>query len=241
VKIHSQFKKTKENQMIEKPIISAADAADRIKEGDTLMVGGFLDCGSPNSIIFALKQKDTKNLTLICNDTAIHDFKSGKITGVGQLVQNKMFKKIIASHIGTNQETQRQMNAGETEVELVPQGTLAERIRAGGSGLVGFLTLTGVGTEVADGKQIILVAHKSFLLELPLKADVAIIKARKADKAGNLVFNGTARNFNPLMATAATLVIAEVEEIVEIGAIDPNNVHTPSIFVDFLVKSEQPK
>jgi len=176
---------------------------------------------------------------LICNDTAIHDFKTGKVTGVGHLIQAKLFKKIIASHIGSNQETQRQMNAGETEVELVPQGTLAQRVQAAGAGLGGFLTPTGVGTEVANGKQIILVAHKPFLLELPLKADVAIIKAKKADKAGNLVFNGTARNSNPLMATAAALVIAEVEEIVEIGDIDPNQVHTPSIFVDFLVKAEQ--
>jgi acetate CoA/acetoacetate CoA-transferase alpha subunit len=203
------------------------------------MVGGFLNCGSPHTIILALKERGTKNLTLICNDTAVHNFKTGKITGVGHLVQAKQFRKIIASHIGTNQETQRQMNAGETEVELVPQGTLVEQVRAGGAGLGGFLTPTGVGTEVAKGKQVIVVAHKPFLLELPLKADVAIIKARKADKSGNLVFNGTARNFNPVMATAAALVIAEVEEIVETGAIDPNDIHTPSIFVNFLVKAEQ--
>ena len=225
--------------MIVKPILSAADAAGRIKEGDSLMVGGFLNCGSPHTIIFALKEKGTKNLTLICNDTAIHDLNTGKVTGVAHLIQAKQFKRIIASHIGSNQEIQRQMNAGETEVELVPQGTLAQRVRAAGAGLGGFLTPTGVGTEVANGKQIILVAHKPFLLELPLKADVAIIKAKKADKAGNLVFNGTARNFNPLMATAAALVIAEVEEIVEIGEIDPNQVHTPSIFVDFLVQAQQ--
>ena len=225
--------------MFVKPILSAADAAGRIKEGDSLMVGGFLNCGSPHTIIFALKEKGTKNLTLICNDTAIHDLNTGKVTGVAHLIQAKQFKRIIASHIGSNQEIQRQMNAGETEVELVPQGTLAQRVRAAGAGLGGFLTPTGVGTEVANGKQIILVAHKPFLLELPLKADVAIIKAKKADKAGNLVFNGTARNFNPLMATAAALVIAEVEEIVEIGEIDPNQVHTPSIFVDFLVQAQQ--
>jgi acetate CoA/acetoacetate CoA-transferase alpha subunit len=203
------------------------------------MVGGFLNCGSPHTIILALKERGTKDLTLICNDTAVHNFKTGKITGVGHLVQARQFRKIIASHIGTNQETQRQMNAGETEVELVPQGTLVEQVRAGGAGLGGFLTPTGVGTEVAKGKQVIVVAHKPFLLELPLKADVAIIKARKADKSGNLVFNGTARNFNPVMATAAALVIAEVEEIVETGAIDPNDIHTPSIFVNFLVKAEQ--
>lgn len=225
--------------MIVKPIISAVDAAGKIKEGDSLMVGGFMACGSPHTIILALQHRGTKNLTLICNDTAVHDFKTGRVTGVGHLIQTKLFKKIIASHIGMNHETQRQMNAGETEVKLVPQGTLAEQVRAGGAGLGGFLTPTGVGTEVANGKQVILVAHRPFLLELPLKADVAIIKARKADKAGNLVFNGTARNFNPLMATAAALVIAEVEEIVEIGEIHPNEVHTPSIFVDFLVKAEQ--
>jgi len=225
--------------MIIKPIISAADAAGRIKEGDTLMVGGFMGCGSPHTIILALKERGTKNLTLICNDTAIHDFKTGKITGVGHLIQGRQFKKIIASHIGANQEAQRQMNAGETEVELVPQGTLAEQVRAGGAGLGGFLTPTGMGTEAAVGKQIIVVAQKPYLLELPFKADVAIIKAKKADKFGNLVFNGTARNFNPLMATAAALVIAEVEEIVETGEIDPNDIHTPSIFVDLLVKAVQ--
>jgi acetate CoA/acetoacetate CoA-transferase alpha subunit len=231
--------KTKEDLMIIKPIISAADAAGRIKEGDTLMVGGFMGCGSPHTIILALKERGTKNLTLICNDTAIHDFKTGKITGVGHLIQGRQFKKIIASHIGANQEAQRQMNAGETEVELVPQGTLAEQVRAGGAGLGGFLTPTGMGTEAAVGKQIIVVAQKPYLLELPFKADVAIIKAKKADKFGNLVFNGTARNFNPLMATAAALVIAEVEEIVETGEIDPNDIHTPSIFVDLLVKAVQ--
>jgi len=225
--------------VIEKPIISAAEAAGKIEEGNTLMVGGFLACGSPHTIIQALKEKGTKNLTLICNDTAAHDLKTGKITGVGHLVQGHQFKKIIASHIGLNQETQRQMNAGETEVVLVPQGTLAEQVRAGGAGLGGFLTPTGVGTEVEQGKQVILVEDRPFLLELPLKADVAIIKAKKADKAGNLVYNGTAQNFNPLMASAAAVVIAEAEEIVEIGAIDPNEVHTPSVFVDFLVKAER--
>jgi len=227
--------------MILKPVISADDAACRIKEGDILMVGGFMDCGAPHTIIMALKDKETKNLTLISNDTATHNFKSGKITGVGYLVQKKMFKTIITSHIGLNQEAQRQMNTGETAFDLIPQGTLAEQVRAGGAGLGGFLTPTGVGTEVAKGKQIIYAGQRPFLLELPIKADVAIIKAKKADKAGNLQYNGTARNFNPLMATAATLVIAEAEEIVEIGEINPNDVHTPSIFIDFLVRTEQLK
>lgn len=225
--------------MIQKPILSAAEAAAKVREGDVLMVGGFLACGSPHTLIHALKDLGTKDLTLVCNDTAAHDFKSGRITGVGHLVARRQFKKIIASHIGLNQETQRQMNAGETEVELVPQGTLAERVRAAGAGLGGFLTPTGIGTEVEAGKNRILVGDRAYLLELPIKADVAIIKAKKADRAGNLVYAATARNFNPLMATAAALVIAEAEEIVEIGEIDPNDVHTPSIFVDVLVKAER--
>ena len=225
--------------MIEKPIIQAAEAAAKVRDGDVVMVGGFMACGSPHTVIQALKAQGSKQLTLICNDTAVHDLKSGKITGVGHLVQGRQFKKIIASHIGLNQETQRQMNAGETEVELVPQGTLAEQVRAGGTGLGGILTPTGLGTEVEQGKQIITVGDRVFVLELPLKADVALIKAKKADKAGNLVYAATARNFNPLMAMAASTVIAEAEEIVEIGEIDPNEVHTPSIFVDFLVKTER--
>ncbi len=225
--------------MIEKPIIQAAEAAAKVRDGDVVMVGGFMACGSPHTVIQALKAQGSKQLTLICNDTAVHDLKSGKITGVGHLVQGRQFKKIIASHIGLNQETQRQMNAGETEVELVPQGTLAEQVRAGGTGLGGILTPTGLGTEVEQGKQIITVGDRVFVLELPLKADVALIKAKKADKAGNLVYAATARNFNPLMAMAASTVIAEAEEIVEIGEIDPNEVHTPSIFVDFLVKAER--
>ena len=225
--------------MVKKPIISAAEAAAKVRDGDLLMVGGFLACGSPHTVIQGLKDQGTKNLTLICNDTAAHDLKSGKVTGVGHLVQGRQFKKIIASHIGLNQETQRQMNAGETEVELVPQGTLAERVRAGGVGLGGILTPTGLGTEVEQGKQVITVGDRLFLLELPLKADVAIIKARKADRAGNLVYAATAQNFNPLMAMAAATVIAEVEEIVEVGEIDPNEVQTPSIFVDFLVQAER--
>lgn len=225
--------------MIKKPVISAAEAAAKVRDGDVLMVGGFLACGSPHTVIQALKDKGTRNLTLICNDTAAHDLKSGKVTGVGHLVQGRQFKRVITSHIGLNQETQRQMNAGETQVELVPQGTLAERIRSGGVGLGGILTPTGLGTEVEQGKQVITVGDRLFLLELPLKADVALIKAKKADRAGNLVYAATARNFNPLMAMAASVVIAEVEELVEIGEIDPNDVHTPSIFVDFLVQAER--
>ena len=225
--------------MLEKPIITASQAAAKVAEGDVLMSGGFMGCGAAHSLIQALKARGLGGLTLISTDTAMHDFKTGHLTGVAQLVQAGAFRKIIASHIGLNQETQRQMNSGETEVELVPQGTLAERIRAGGAGLGGILTATGLGTEVQTGKQVITVGDRPYLLELPLRANIAFIKAARADRAGNLVYAGTARNFNPLMATAADLVIAEVEEIVGIGEIDPNQVHTPSIFVDFLVRAER--
>jgi acetate CoA/acetoacetate CoA-transferase alpha subunit len=225
--------------MIEKPIISAADAAAKVKTGDTVLVGGFLACGSPHTLIQALKASGTKEMTLVCNDTAMFDRKTGSIKGVAHLIANKQAKKVITSHVGLNQETQRQMNERETEVDLVPQGTLIEQLRAGGSGLGGILTPTGIGTEVEDGKRVISVDGRPYLLELPMRGNVALIKAKTADKAGNLVYSATARNFNPIMATAADLVIAEAEEIVEIGELDPNFVHTPSIFVDFLVKAEQ--
>ncbi|HOX17406.1 MAG TPA: CoA transferase subunit A [Spirochaetales bacterium] len=227
--------------MVEKPVISAAEAARKVQAGNVVHVGGFLGCGSPDSVIAELAKLGTKDLTLVCNDSAILDAKSGRKTGVAVLVENRQFRKVVVSHIGTNPETQRQMNAGETEVVLVPQGTLAERIRAAGSGLGGILTPTGVGTEVEEGKRKILVKDKVYLLEEALPGDVAIIKAAKADRAGNLRYSKTARNFNPLMATACALVIAEVEELVEIGGIDPDDVHTPSIFVDFIVLSPKPE
>ncbi|NLJ47226.1 MAG: CoA transferase subunit A [Treponema sp.] len=223
--------------MIEKPVISAAEAAKMVGEGAVVHVGGFLACGSPLGILAALADLGTRNLTLVCNDTAVLDERNGRITGVAPLVRNRQFRKMIVSHIGTNPESQRQMNAGETEVVLVPQGTLAERVRAAGCGLGGVLTATGLGTEVQEGKQVVQVRGRTFLVEEALPGDVALIKAKKADKAGNLVYSKTARNFNPLMAMACALVIAEVEEIVEIGEIDPDQVHTPSILVDYLVKA----
>jgi len=225
--------------MIKKPVISAMEAAAKVKTGDTVLVGGFLACGSPHTIIQALKAAGTGDLTLVCNDTATLDLKTETINGVAHLVASKQFKRIITSHIGLNQETQRQMNEGETQVDLVPQGTLAEQIRAAGAGLGGFLTPTGIGAEVEEGKQVITIKGRPYLLELPLRGNIAFIKAKLADKAGNLIYSQTARNFNPIMATATDLVIAEVEEIVEIGALDPDAIHTPSIFVDFLVKAEQ--
>lgn len=224
--------------MFEKKIISAKEAVSMIKDGDSLMIGGFLGCGSPLKIIDEIAESNLKDLTLICNDSGIYNPEKNIVKGVAKIVLKKKFKKIIASHIGTNRETGRQMNEGETEVILVPQGTLAERIRAAGAGLGGILTPTGVGTEVQNGKQIIEVNGKQYLLELPLYADFALIKAKKADKAGNLVYSKSARNFNPVMATAAKTVIAEVDEIVEIGEIDPEDVITPSIFVHYLVLSK---
>ena len=211
-------------------IISAAAAAAMVKENMAVMVGGFLGCGTPQSLVDEVLVGGTKDLTLICNDTAFPD------AGVGKLIVNKQFKKIIVSHIGTNPETGRQMNAGELDVDLVPQGTLAERIRSAGFGLGGILTPTGVGTPVEAGKQKLTIEGKDYLLELPLKADVALIKAYKADKAGNLVYRCAARNFNPLMATAATVVIVEAQQIVETGEIDPDEVMTPGIFVNYLVQ-----
>ncbi len=211
-------------------MITPKEAAAMVKDGMTVMIGGFLAVGTPESLVDALVAQGTKGLTVIANDTATPE------KGIGKLVVKKQLKKAIVSHIGTNPETGRQMNAGEMAVDLVPQGTLAERIRAGGAGLGGVLTPTGLGTVVAEGKQIITVDGREFLLEKPLRADVAFIKAHTADKAGNLVFHSSARNFNPLMATAAEVVIVEATNIVEIGAIDPDAVMLPGIFVKYLVQ-----
>jgi len=210
--------------------ISAVEAAALIENKASVMIGGFLNCGSPEKLIDEVLAAGKKGLTIIANDTAFPD------KGIGKLIVEKRAQKAIVSHIGTNPETGRQMNAGELEVELVPQGTLAEKIRAGGFGLGGFLTPTGVGTPVAQNKETKVVNGKDYLLELPLKADVALIKAYKADKAGNLVYRRSARNFNPFMATAADVVVVEAEQIVEIGEIDPDEVVTPGIFVQYLVK-----
>ena len=210
--------------------ISIEEAVSKVKDGMTIMVGGFLANGTPNKIVDALAKSGVKNLTLICNDTAYPD------KGVGQLIANKQVKKLFVSHIGTNPHTSEQMNSGELEIEFCPQGSLAERVRAGGCGLGGILTQTGMGTIVAGGKQIVNVDGKDYLLEKPLRADIALVGASLGDKAGNLVYRGTSQNFNPLMASAADLVIAEVNELVEVGEIAAENVKTPSIMVDFIVK-----
>ncbi|MGL4670711.1 CoA transferase subunit A [Cetobacterium sp.] len=212
-----------------KKLVSVDFAASLIKNDSSLMIGGFLKCGSPKEIIEKLLENGTKDLTIIANDTSFPDFEKGK------LIVNKRVKKAIVSHIGTNPETGKQMNNGELKVELVPQGTLAERIRAAGSGLGGILTPTGVGTVVQEGKEIIEVDNKKYLLEKPLKADVALIYGTKVDSFGNVSFFGSTRNFNTIMATAANIVIVEADEIVK-GALEPNEIVIPGIFIDYVVK-----
>lgn len=202
---------------------------DRVQDGATLMIGGFMGCGTPDTIVDHLVQKGVKNLKIIANDTAVIG------EGIGKLIDHEQIGRLIASHIGLNPKTGRQMNDGRIEVELVPQGTLAERIRAGGAGLGGFLTPTGLGTVVQEGKQVLSVEGREFLLELPLRAEVALIKAFMADERGNLIFRLSARNFNPVMATAADYVVAEVEQYVGAGDIAPDAVHLPGIFVDAVV------
>jgi len=212
-----------------KKVISLADAVALIPDGAVLMIGGFLAVGSPRRLIDELVRQRKTGLTIIANDTARPD------VGIGKLVVEKLVRKVIVSHIGTNRETQRQMMEGEIEVELVPQGTLAERIRAAGFGLGGVLTPTGVGTVAAEGKPTITIDDRVFLLEKPLRADFALIGAKQADYSGNLEYALTARNFNPLMAAAAAVVIAEAEDIVPIGVIPPDSVITPNALVDYLV------
>lgn len=213
--------------------ISHADLRPRFKDGMSIMFGGFLGTGTPDGIIRDLLDSGVKDLTIIGNDTAFVD------SGIGILVANRRVKKVIATHIGTNAETGRQMIAGELDVELVPQGTLAERIRCGGSGLGGALTPTGVGTIIEDGKTKLSFDGIDYLVERALRADLAILKAHRADDKGNLVYRRAARNFNPLMALAADFVVAEVSEIVPAGEIDPDQVMTPGILVDALILSEE--
>jgi len=209
--------------------ITPEQAVAKIKSGITLMVGGFLANRSALKILELLCQSDIKDLTLIVNDSGFPD------KAYGKLLANGHVRKLIASHIGTNPAAIDLMNAGKLEVEFVPQGTLAERIRSAGAGLGGVLTPTGLGTLVENGKEKITVDGKEFLLEKPLRADIALIGASIGDKSGNLVYRGTSQNMNPLMATAADLVIAEVGELVDVGNIAPEQVHTPNIFVDFIV------
>ena len=213
--------------------IKLADAVARIPDHASLMIGGFLGVGTPARLIDELVRQGKRGLTVIANDTA----RPG--TGIGKLISARLVRRIVVSHIGTNPETQRQMIAGELEVELVPQGTLAERIRAAGHGLGGVLTPTGVGTTVQEGKRTLEIDGRKFLLELPLRADFALVNARRADHIGNLSYAMTARNFNPLMAMAAAVVIAESQEIVPVGVIAPDDVMTPAVLVDQLIARER--
>lgn len=211
-----------------KKFISAQEAAKLIPDNATVMIGGFLRCGSPKRVIDAMIERKTSGLTLIANDTGFPDSDRGK------LIVNKMVKKAIVTHIGTNPETGRQFNNAEIEVELVPMGTLVEKIRAAGAGLGGFLTPTGVGTIVENGKQVIELNGKKYLLETPLKADFAIVYATKVDRFGNAFLEGTTRNFNTVMATAADTVIIEADELSE-TPLDPNLITIAGIFADYIV------
>nr|WP_314865655.1 CoA transferase subunit A [uncultured Flavobacterium sp.] len=211
--------------MINKKVSSVQEALQGIEDNMTLLVGGFGLCGIPENAIAELVQKQTKNLTCISNNAGVDDF------GLGLLLQYKQIKKMISSYVGENAEFERQMLSGELEVELIPQGTLAERCRAAQTGTPAFFTPAGFGTEVAQGKETREFNGKMHVLEHAFQADFAIVKAWKGDTAGNLIFKGTARNFNPCMAGAAKITIAEVEELVEAGALDPNQIHIPGIFV----------
>jgi acetate CoA/acetoacetate CoA-transferase alpha subunit len=200
------------------------------KDGMTIMIGGFLGCGTPHKIIDKIIEANVKDLTIIANDTSFVD------RGIGRLVVNRQVKKVIASHIGTNSETGRLMNEGLMEVELVPQGTLIERIRAGGSGLGGVLTPTGIGTIVEEGKQKVTIKGKEYLIELPLRADLSIIRGTIVDEFGNTFYKGTTRNFNPLIAMAAEKVVVETEKLVKVGELNPDYVITPGVLIDYIIE-----
>lgn len=209
------------------------DLIDTIQDGATVIVGGFGLCGIPEKAILALAEKGTKDLTIVSNNCGVDDW------GLGLLLANKQISKIMASYVGENKLFEQQFLNGELEVELVPQGTLAERIRAGGAGIPGFYTPTGVGTEIAKGKETKEFDGRTYLLERAIKGDVALVKAWKADPYGNLIYNKTARNFNPLAAAAGKVTIAEVEEIVGVGELNPDFIHTPSIYVQHVFEGTE--
>ncbi|SUD90306.1 CoA transferase subunit A [Psychrobacter phenylpyruvicus] len=223
--------------MSQSKLYESAESAlkDIIKDGQTLAIGGFGLCGIPEALILALRDSGAKELTCISNNAGVDDF------GLGLLLQTRQIKKMISSYVGENKEFERQFLGGELEVELTPQGTLAEKLRAGGAGIPAFYTATGVGTQVAEGKETREFDGRTYILENSLTADVALVKAQKADKAGNLIFNKTARNFNPDCAMAGKITVAEVEEIVEIGELDADEIHLPGIFVQRLVLNSTPE
>lgn len=212
---------------------SALEAVRDIPDGATLMVGGFGLCGIPENLIHALRDKGVKNLTVISNNAGVDDF------GLGLLLQTRQIKKMVASYVGENKTFEKQFLDGSLQVDLTPQGTLAERIRAGGAGIGGFFTPTAVGTVMAEGKEVREIDGRKYVFEKPLKADFALVKAWRGDPLGNLVYHLTAQNFNPIMAMAATVTIAEVEELVEVGGLDPNFIHTPNIFVQRIIQGKK--
>ncbi|UTW68082.1 CoA transferase subunit A [bacterium SCSIO 12643] len=216
--------------MINKVVANAQEATKGIESGMTMMFGGFGLCGIPENAIQAIVESKINNLVCISNNAGVDDF------GLGFMLQTKQIKKMIASYVGENDEFERQMLSGELEVDLIPQGSLAERCRAGGAGIPAFFTPAGYGTEVAEGKEVRVYNGKPHILETALTADFAFVKAWKGDEAGNLVFKGTARNFNPMMAMAGKITVAEVEELVPAGELDPNEIHTPGIFVQRIFK-----
>ena len=213
-----------------KVLTSAAGAVSLVPDGATIMMGGFGLCGIPENLIKALHERGTRGLTIISNNAGVDDF------GIGVLLKSRQVRKMISTYVGENREFERQCLSGELELELVPQGTFAERIRAGGAGIGGFYTPTGHGTVAAEGKETRVIDGRPYVLEMPLKADFAFVKAYRGDHLGNLTYRKTARNFNPMMATAARVTIAEVEELVEPGALDPNAVVTPGIFVRYILR-----
>ena len=213
-----------------KVLDSADEAVARIHDGATIMCGGFGVCGNPENLLLALHRRGTRNLTVISNNAGIDEF------GLGRLLKARQIRKMIASYVGENREFERQFLAAELEVELVPQGTFSERIRAGGAGIGGFFTPTGYNTVVAEGKETRIIDGRPYVLEMPLKADFALVRAHRGDRLGNLVYRKTARNFNPMMATAARCTIAEVERLVDPGEIPPDSVHTPGIFVQHILQ-----
>ena len=210
-----------------------AQAIERLHDGATIMMGGFGLCGIPEQAVQAIRSSGRRNLTIISNNAGVDD------AGIGLLIANGQVRKMISTYIGENKMVEARIISGELEVELNPQGTFAERIRAGGAGIGGFYTPTGVGTVIAEGKETKVIHGREYVLELPLRADVAFVKAYKADPQGNLVYRKTARNFNPVMATAADFTVAEVEEVVPVGTLDPDVIATPGIYVDIVVCGER--
>jgi 3-oxoacid CoA-transferase subunit A len=217
---------------MDKRIASADAAIEKIRDGATILMGGFGLCGIPENLIAAIRRKATKDLTIVSNNAGVDDF------GIGVLLQQRQVKKMISTYVGENKLFEQLVLSGELQVELNPQGTLSERLRAGGAGIPAFYTPTGYGTMVAEGKETREFDGRKYVMERALRGDFAFIKAWKGDRWGNLIYRKTARNFNPMMATAADYVIAEVEELVELGQLDPNQVHTPGIFIDAIFQGQ---